>query len=226
MTGEKCTTEGTTLHYWSADDITSTKALQNYLDKVKAFPVYILTYSPRKCRLGLIKKGQSSPHDEKGEPIHLDDVYELRAFCENAELRWLHDSGGKGHAVILSENKTYFSSEEQSWKQEDQKCNLEAEYQSSDPTVRSRWKRGNQKCNLEAHCLEYLIWGESSPDRAKGEWSAMYEPRIGLLHIPVPGLAANQRAALKVREYIGEADSDRNMAVVEERLMTFQVYTS
>ena len=60
-----------------------------------------IIYSPTSCQLAKVDQNGDLTN-AKNEMISLDNVFELRAFNQNYELRWLNESNGKGKAVLIS----------------------------------------------------------------------------------------------------------------------------
>lgn len=62
---------------------------------------HAILYTPEKCSLLLLGKNQKFL-DHQGEftPHH---VFEARIFNESAELRWLHESDGKGTSIVVND---------------------------------------------------------------------------------------------------------------------------
>jgi len=144
-----------------------------------------------RCERGLLSTAEG--------PASLDDVFALRLFSPAGELRWVHDEGGRGTAVLVSETAT----------------------------APARWlsRRVDAVTVLDGR---YALWGrrfETHPDTPG--WCRALEGRIGYLDIPaVPPEAIPARATpwpaayleLRTREYIGR-DQDGNAFVCEERLV-------
>lgn len=120
------------------------------------------------------------------------EIFEIRLFCRDAELRWAGDAGAMnatGHAAIISE----------------------VERRSGD-----QWK--NDCRNVYSREGQYLIWGEGRQAGATTGWSAVYDHRLGTLQVPFAGLTAGKRLKIRTREYF-EPDLCRgNLAFVAERL--------
>ena len=148
-----------------------------------------LLYSPTRCRLGRVDAA-GEVIDARGHAIDLDDVFEARAFSTRAELRWLHEAGGKGRAVLLAE-KTPVS-----------------------PT----WNVAGEPLRAYGTIDQtYLLWGEARGDAPAEDWSRLVEARIGAIEVPV-AVDKGQRVELWAREYL-TADDQGNVSVVEERLL-------
>lgn len=174
-------------------------------------PVALL-YTPVHCRLGRVQaNGDVETIDTSGNPTKVDltAAFESRAFCESGELRWLHEGGGKGRAVFLSE----------------------------DGAAGNGWERLERINALEKEEGHYLLWGEGwcpaaegfgspSPAIAEG-WSWLATSRIGKLAVPIVGIGNNDRVRLRYEEYygfdLGPAGQEHgNVVVLEERLIGLQ----
>lgn len=89
-------------------------------------------------------------------PVDLSPVFEARAFTADAELRWLHEADGRGHAVLLTEDTALL------------------------PASFERLEELTAFETLPAH---YLIWGRSAS--VNGTWTTLTAGRIGALDVPV-----------------------------------------
>jgi CRISPR-associated protein (TIGR03984 family) len=78
-------------------------ALNNYKDQgflgEKAFAIL---YTPQHCHLALVDN-TGKFFNQAGEFIP-QGVFEARIFNDKAELRWLHESNGKGRFAIISDS--------------------------------------------------------------------------------------------------------------------------
>lgn len=182
-----------TLHARGADSETLEAALKNCVEILKNPPAIALLYSPRECLFAkLDRNGELLGYD--GKAIDLNPVFEARVFNNKAELRWLNKAGGKGRAVLISEDdiSSYLET------------TLEP-VKASEPL--------NQT---------YLLLGEGSNHTANDGWSVLTAARIGALPVPHPGVAEHQRVLLKTREYVAETEWYGNVAVAEERLLELE----
>lgn len=153
-----------------------------------------LLYSPRSCQFArLMKDGsQSVLMNPENQVIGLSDVFEVRVFSDEAELRWLNQANGTGRAVLLSE--------------------VEKTLDNYEPV--------KTLMDLETLPQTYLLWGAGwiKPDAWGDEWSRLTLARIGSLPVLIFGVERQQSVRLKVREYL-KSDDYGNMSVVEERLL-------
>ena len=125
----------------------------------------------------------------------LEPVFEARCFDGLTELRWLQTGGGRGTAVLLSD-------------EEGRACLL-GRCQSL-PVVSV----------LDAY---YLLWGRTTPASVGGPWAVLEDGRIGALTVPLGASAAGRRARLRSVEYLGRGWHG-NVSVAEERLVRFEEY--
>jgi len=103
MTGETAS-NGSDIRQESIRDV-----LQRFSDEYLAEDegATVLAYTPKACRFlrlkGVTAEDDDFDHGPDGpNGFSLDDVFELRAFTPDAELRWLkHEAGGR--AVILTD---------------------------------------------------------------------------------------------------------------------------
>jgi CRISPR-associated protein (TIGR03984 family) len=156
-----------------------------------------LFYSPESCFLGKI--AQTSVTDSSGTSVDLDRFFEARIFNAHYELRWLNERGGKGMAVLLSEENinSYLAG-------------------PVDP---------EESIDIEAIDTEeqtYLLWGEGVS--SNNGWSRLATSRLGKLDVPIGGVSKpKQRVKLIAKEYfrcMGELYG--NVVVAEERLIGFK----
>lgn len=162
-----------------------------------------ILYTPAACRFAVFANdpGESvtllAP-DTSGKltPFPLGDAFEARVFNEEAELRWLHDRGGRGTAVLLSERPAA-----------DLVGCLDGEATSVTAVDRIEQR--------------YLLWGQAVDAHAcPPRWSRLCEARIGTIWVPL-ALRKGERTRLVTREYVAEFE-DGNTAVAEERLLRLE----
>jgi CRISPR-associated protein (TIGR03984 family) len=150
-----------------------------------------LLYSPESCLLSQVKGTHVAGSD--GKEIHLDRVFEARIFNSHYELRWLNQQGGKGIAVLLSEQeiKDFWTGEIES---------LQA---------------------IDIQDQTYLLWGEGYSASLKSGWSRLATSRLGKLDVPIDGVdQSKQRVKLIAKEYFQRLDHlHGNVVVAEERLV-------
>jgi CRISPR-associated protein (TIGR03984 family) len=72
-------------------------------DAVKGFDAdsYAILYAPKRCRLTLFDGVRFI--DEHKTAIDVSDVFEVRVFNADKELRWVQEAGGKGRSRIISD---------------------------------------------------------------------------------------------------------------------------
>jgi CRISPR-associated protein (TIGR03984 family) len=154
-----------------------------------------LFYSPESCFLSQIQEAEVK--DSSGQSVRLDRIFEARIFNANYELRWLNQQGGKGIAVLLSEQEiTNYLTEEIE--------NLQA---------------------IDTQEQTYLLWGEGYSANLQPGWSRLATSRLGKLDVPIAGAnRQGQRIKLKAKEYFQVLDDlYSNVIVAEERLMGLQL---
>jgi CRISPR-associated protein (TIGR03984 family) len=174
--------ESVTLYYNSYSNTTLLEALQQHQ---KCFELAVgLFYSPIECQFGEVRGTIVANKNLKG-------VFEARIFNENAELRWLQESAGKGKAVLL--------------------------FESNDVT--QNYPKTNTVSVIHTLDGEYLLWGQGNNQPAFNGWSNLSEARIGQLAVPISNIKEKDRVALHFREYFEECDDHGNVAVIEERLI-------
>jgi CRISPR-associated protein (TIGR03984 family) len=124
----------------------------------------------------------------------LEEVFEIRAFSNSVELRWLKD-GMTGTAVLISDSSEVGSVADASLRWETVKV-------------------------LQAIDTKYFLWGASDgPTEATvgaAPWSSLFDSRIGVQTIP-GSHAAGTRAVIRAIEYLTAEDEYGNAAVTEER---------
>lgn len=185
-----------TLNGRKSQDISLQDAIAACQDHFQDSAIALL-YSPTACQFA--KLAGSSLQGATGEDIKTDQIFEARIFNATSELRWLNISSGKGDAVLISQDDIsgIFKDE----------CNLKY---------------------FESLSQQYVLWGEgmsSSPQSSEG-WSRLGAARIGAMDVPIADISTNeQRAILKVIEYLQEVDDHGNVAVVEERLVCLKGFT-
>lgn len=193
------------LYVYAAEAVTAAEALRAFIASLKeASAVHGLLYSPSRCRLCVIESenGDSEKilvRDEFGRNVSLGDVFELRAFCPEAELRWMNTGSGSGQAVILRESQA---------------------------VLNGPWN-SRAESFLGKIPLKYMLWGTapsensdtaSAPPLADG-WTYLREGRIGGLPVPLAGMSPGQPGYLHAVEYLRESDEDGNVTVLDERLL-------
>ena len=185
-------TRSTTLQYLHCDHITAGSVVQcchGLLTSDES--AFGLLYSSDKCRL--IRMTSTELLAAQNSDIKLQNVFELRIFNEAFEFRWLHEHSSNGRAVIVSESKLAKPSI----------GDWIIEFVSD---VESQAAHG------------YQLWGKALSESEADGWTILTDAQIGELRVPLSGLATDQRVALTALEYLGVADDDGNMIVVEERL--------
>ncbi len=157
-----------------------------------------LVYGLDACRFARVRKGDGHLEWPPGGSVPVG-VYEARVFNKKAELRWVRDpsANDKGTAVLITED------------------------QENDP------RDGLKEA---APCLAgipigstYLLWGTAKAASA-GDWTTLFEHRVGALPVPVGGIPAGGRVQLEAVEYMAADDEYGNRAVKAERLCGLSEY--
>jgi CRISPR-associated protein (TIGR03984 family) len=129
-------------------------------------------------------------------------VFEVRVFGPDAEMRWVAkgqqtaNEPYSGTAVLLREAAA--APELQGWS-------------TASEALQPLW-RGARKPPKEAS--RYLLWGVARA--STGNWSQLWEHRIGALWVPL-AVPLGARIAAEYVEYIGPADSHGNVSIAAER---------
>ena len=182
-----------TLYTASCDDVTLDDALEK-LNGLTSDKLTLLVYTPSFC--GFAHLNDRKIVALKTEPdVKNKDIFELRAFCENCELRWVRENDdGKGRGVLISEKEFRFGEEK-----------VEA----------------HDKCfPLQS---EYILWGRKKADvlsnaDAEQKTIKLFEHRIGELLVPLPKSGSGDRVCLRCTEYFS-ADEYGNLNWRTERLV-------
>ncbi|EKV02768.1 CRISPR-associated protein, TIGR03984 family [Leptolyngbya sp. PCC 7375] len=150
-----------------------------------------LFYSPERCFLSQIRGCDVT--DSKGNSVSLDRVFEARIFNSDYELRWLNQKGGKGIAVLLSEQEI-------------------ADYLAEAIDLLTA---------IETQDHTYLLWGEGYSANLQPGWSRLATSRLGKLDVPISGInQSKQRIKLTAREYFQALDDLYGNAIVAEERLT------
>jgi CRISPR-associated protein (TIGR03984 family) len=153
-----------------------------------------IIYSPISCQFAKLDQNGNLTN-AKNEIISLDKVFELRAFNQNCELRWLNELNGEGKAVLISEQDI-------------------SGYLDECISVIGV---------LDIIPQQYILWGERVKTVSISEWGKLATSRIGSIDVPVKGLTTDQRVYLNAVEYLKVIDDNGNVSVVEERLTGLEV---
>lgn len=162
-----------------------------------------ILYTPAACRFAVLSGASGEDPalrapDASGKPapLPLDAVFEARLFNAAVELRWLHESEGRGTAVLLSERPA---------------GDLAACLDKEAAAVTA----------IAAIEQQYLLWGKArGADASPPGWSRLSEARVGTFWVPL-ALREGEHARLVTREYVTEFE-DGNVAVAEERLLRLE----
>ena len=156
---------------------------------------FIHVMGRRTAGFGTISADGQATLDERVLNDHdLEEVFEIRAFCQSTELRWLKD-GTTGSAVLLADSAEVGS--------------------LSDGSL--RWETVEV---LQTIDTKYFLWGASDGPRegtpGAAPWSCLFDSRIGVQTIP-GSHGAGTRAVIRAIEYVTAENAYGNAAVTEER---------
>jgi len=208
--------EPVTLYGGAGNELTLRQAFEFSVPAFAGRQVVALLYSTSSCVFARLD--DSGLCDSKGHQINWHEIFEARVFSREAQLRWLHQTSGKGRAVLLSQ----------------------AELPSA---CRDGLPEDISFAALKTVNQTYLLWGEGTTIRPENGWSVLTAARIGRLEVPLGGVGARARIHLHALEYLAEVDAKGevvgasseaateeekvlrhgNVAVVEERLLYLEV---
>ncbi|MEA5619866.1 CRISPR-associated protein Csx19 [Cronbergia sp. UHCC 0137] len=156
-----------------------------------------IIYSPTYCQFAKVDKNGDliNAENEIISPDKVDKVFELRAFNQNYELRWLNESNGKGKAVLISEQ------------------DISGYLDHKIPEISA----------LDKIHQQYILWGKKASSESTSGWAKLSTARIGSIDVPVRGLTADKRVYLNAIEYLKADEEYGNVSVVEERLIGLEV---
>ena len=127
-------------------------------------------------------------------------VFEARIFNADCELRWLHESSGKGKVSLIYEQS-----------------NLQQK-------IDNIWQKNSFLEYIDSLDNTYLLWGQRSNKPVEEGWQKLSSARIGLLDLPIDReITKSQRVYLKTQEYLAEIDDNGNIVIVEERLIKLEI---
>lgn len=150
-----------------------------------------LLYSPAWCRL--VRWQEGALHGPGQASIDCRAVFEARIFAEAGELRWLHESGGRGRASYVAEAR---------------------------PSV-TMGTLHEQPC-IDRLEQGYLLWGSAQSVDANAGWARMALARVGAFDVPVREAQPGKRVRLKTIEHLARAEHG-NTIVCDERLVGLEV---
>ena len=167
----------------------------------------ILIYTPDFC--GFAKYKDENFRSLGGGDIKSSDIFELRAFCEAFELRWVRENdGGTGRGTILAELLSDDDGEEDA----PQKVGRGTIFIESQDDVPELTKAEGEFFKLSGG--RYLLWG-------KGKNGQLFEHRVGTLPVPVE-VPDGQHVYLEFDEYF-KADKYGNKVWYSKRLTGLSV---
>ena len=123
--------------------------------------------------------------------------FEVRAFTEDFELRWLR-RGESGSGCLISERTVAL----EGW---------------SEPTIPSWDRRGGGVTTID---VPLLLWGDLE-SREEDGWTLLTTPQIGRHWVPFTPAESVRRIALLAREYLASGPQG-NVYVAAERLVGFR----
>lgn len=153
-----------------------------------------LVMTPNACGLCAWRSGDASGKVCFEGDMALDEAFEVRAFCEHWELRWVRD-GCDGVGTLMSEDS----------------CRLSGWNDSAEIPLAGV---------LDRH---YLLWGEvgTNPSTTPPHgWLTLGSNRTGPIPVPLPSARQNagNRIQLVAREYLAEF-THGNVCVFDQRLL-------
>lgn len=170
-------------------DITADKVLEKIKERGRE-PLFMLAYTPEFCGFVDWRDGAFYPIGGEG-PV--DDIFELRCFCNAFELRWVREGDtSRGRASLLYDSESEADLSLQSVECEEGDVHIE---------------RG-----------QYLLWGRGTKRQGMVR---LFEHRIGELPVPIE-VKEKDRVFLTFVEYF-RPDRYGNMAFLAERLTGFTV---
>jgi len=184
----------TKLYVYAAEDTTLDEAANAFLTLTGE--AVALCYAAENCWLA-----HAAVHTPGvwTAPVHAEfdhaNVYEARVFNTAAELRWLGNPGGKGKAIVLTD----------------------------EPVCSNVFLPTDDIDLYHTMPNRYLLWGsgtDKADDTLEG-WSVLFTARIGRLDIPCPGIPHHHRAILQTVEYLAVDREHGNAFVIDERLLGF-----
>lgn len=148
-------------------------------------PLFVLAYTPEFCGFVDWRGGAFYPI---GGEKPVDDIFELRCFCNTFELRWVREGDtNQGRAILLYDSESGADLSLQNVECEEGDVHIE----------------GGQ----------YLLWGRGTKRQGMVR---LFEHRIGELPVPI-GVKEKDRVFLTFVEYF-KPDRYGNMTFLAERL--------
>jgi hypothetical protein len=147
------------------------------------------------------------PRGPDGRGLSLDGMYEIVAFDADRELRWLLDTDGTPHAVVLSEGLTGVPGT------------------AVEAISRAPHRLTPDDGPLPAHLLAEHV-ARPADTRAGGEWARLHSHRYDDALVPYRWPAAGDPPTGLALEYVEYVDEDEygNLSVVETRLTGLRPY--
>jgi len=180
-----------TLFLYRASRIPLKEALRQWLEALGEEEAKALAYGRDRCLVTVVKRSGDLDH-----PTQTPNPYELRAFTECSELRWLcvPSERGTGRAAVLS----------------DKSLGMPPAWQQEPLPIAGTLHQ------------EYLVWGEGTGRSTAPGWSEVGEARIGALLLPLADVARGKRVTLHTVEYLRVEPEHGNTHVYAERLVKLE----
>jgi len=182
------------LHVWSGPAISPIRLVETLARTGNPAWLYGYGYTPAAFHLFAID------HDggiecAPGAAFQADQLFELRLFCPDWELRWRRD-GSSGTAKLVADDQAVAN-----------KLGQLAPFATFDASTTPVWRRETWQ----------LLWGEPAGDAALTGWSPLSSARIGRLWVPAELSQDCARVALTGYEYFRETGDDGNLVPWGER---------
>lgn len=180
----------------TSDNIMLSDALKNCANALfNDKQAIALFYSPRRCEFAKVND-DGALIDKNDKNVNIESIFELRAFNQTCELRWLNNLDGEGKAVLISDS------------------DISQYLQHPIAELHALDKRKQ----------EYILWGEFFKNSSsKPGWGKLAKSRIGSIDVPITGLTAEKLVYLTAIEYFKADEKYGNVSVVEERLTGLEV---
>jgi CRISPR-associated protein (TIGR03984 family) len=152
-----------------------------------------LIFTPDDCLFARVDHGNFLFAEPRDQAATLSRAYEIRAFGDKAELRWIRE-GMTGIATLLAE----------------------------EPLTSDAGVEIEGDTTLDVLDRRYLVWGKVAPreENSPPAWSKVASGRIGPRWIPFVPQQPEAELVLHAREYV-IAGAGGNAVVLFERLVGF-----
>lgn len=146
--------------------------------------------TPWRCAFAMLEAGGALIQHPRAT-VDLKDVFELRAFSDAGELRWVRRPGGAGTVHLVSERDL--------------------------SPLGLGWQSSTEKIAVTLDNA-YLLWGRRGGTSTDPPWVRHTDPRIGSLWVPYRAQGVEPTAWMHTKEYLVEAEYG-NLAVGDELLV-------